>query len=55
MTGEAVNGFYAVSYEELSGYASAQYLSFDADEPQTTVQPTKVPEASHPSRGASAR
>lgn len=51
MTGEAVNGFYAVSYEELSGYASAQYLSFDADEPQTTVQPTKVPEASHPVAG----
>ena len=51
VTGEAVNGFYAVSYEELSGYASAQYLSFDADEPQTTVQPTKVPEASHPVAG----
>ena len=51
VTGEAVNGFYAVSYEELSGYASAQYLSFDADEPQATVQPTKVPEASHPVAG----
>ena len=51
VTGEAVNGFYAVSYEDLSGYASAQYLSFDADEPQTTVQPTKVPEASHPVAG----
>ena len=29
VTGGAVNGFYAVSYEELSGYASAQYLSFE--------------------------
>ena len=51
VTGEAVNGFCAVSYEELSGYASAQYLSFDADEPTPTVAPTKVPEASHPVTG----
>ncbi len=51
VTGEAVNGFYAVSYEELSGYASAQYLSFDVNELQPTAAPTKVPEASHPVTG----
>lgn len=51
VTGEAVNGFYAVSYGELSGYASAQYLSFGAQTPAPTVEPTKVPEASHPVTG----
>ena len=51
VTGESVNGFYAVSYEELSGYASAQYLSFDVNELQPTAAPTKVPEASHPVTG----
>ena len=48
VTGESVNGFYAVSYEELSGYASAQYLTFGTDAPQPTAEPTKVPAASHP-------
>ena len=51
VTGEIVNGFYAVSYEELSGYAGAQYLSFDAGGMQPTAEPTKVPEASHPVTG----
>ena len=51
VTGESVNGFYAVSYEELSGYASAQYLTFGADAPQPTAEPTKVPAASHPVTG----
>ena len=51
VTGEIVNGFYAVSYEELSGYAGAQYLSFDAGGTQPTAEPTKVPEASHPVTG----
>ena len=51
VTGESVNGFYAVSYEELSGYASAQYLTFGTDAPQPTAEPTKVPAASHPVTG----
>ena len=51
VTGEIVNGFYAVSYEELSGYAGAQYLSFGAGGTQPTAEPTKVPEASHPVTG----
>lgn len=51
VTGESVNSFYAVSYEELNGYASAQYLTFGADAPQPTAEPTRVPEASHPVTG----
>ena len=51
MTGERVNGFYAVSYGELSGYASAQYLNLDADSPQATAEPTAAPEASRPVTG----
>ena len=55
VTGGRVNGFYAVSYGELSGYASAQYLNLDADSPQETAEPTAAPEASRPSPGESAR
>ena len=51
VTGERVNGFYAVSYGELSGYASAQYLNLDADSPQETAEPTAAPEASRPVTG----
>ena len=51
VTGERVNGFYAVSYGELSGYASAQYLNLDADSPQATAEPTAAPEASRPVTG----
>ena len=51
VTGERVNGFYAVSYGELSGYASAQYLNLDADSPQETAEPTTAPEASRPVTG----
>lgn len=55
--GEAVNGFYAVSYGEMNGYASAQYLSF-TDSLATpiptavpTPTPSPVPEASRPVEG----
>lgn len=45
--GEAVNGFYAVTYGGVSGYASAQYLSFDGaaqpTAPVVTPTPTPVP------------
>ena len=51
VTGGRVNGFYAVSYGELSGYASAQYLNLDADSPQATAEPTAAPEASRPVTG----
>ena len=51
VSGEAVYGFYAVSYGELTGYASARYLRFDGGEAAPTVQPTAVPAASHPVTG----
>lgn len=45
--GEEVNGFYAVTYGGVSGYASAQYLSFDGaaqpTAPVVTPTPTPVP------------
>ena len=51
VSGEAVYGFYAVIYGELTGYASAQYLRFEGEEAAPTVQPTAVPAASHPVTG----
>ncbi|MBP3656697.1 MAG: SH3 domain-containing protein [Clostridia bacterium] len=46
VTGERTNGFYPVRVGTLSGYASADYISFDAYiAPQATPAPTQPPMA----------
>ena len=42
VTGERVNGFYPVRVGTLSGYVSADYVSFDSAE--ATAAPTATPE-----------
>ena len=44
VTGEAVSGFYPVRVGTLSGYVSADYVSFGAaPQPTSTPQPTQAP------------
>lgn len=45
VTGERINGFYPVRVGTLSGYVSADYISFEKDAAPQTVVPTPTPAA----------